>query len=63
MKLFEFLDNLDTAEKVISDTDDTYNVGIWTAHKNKILANYEGGNYQSPRIAIMYDAIALYMIQ
>ena len=54
-KLFEFLDNLETAEEMTSDTDDTYRVGMWVAHKNEIKAKYEGGNFQDPRIAIMYD--------
>ena len=54
-KLFEFLDNLETAEEMTSDTDDTYRVGMWVAHKNETKAKYEGGNFQDPRIAIMYD--------
>jgi hypothetical protein len=60
-RLFEFLDNLEEAEQMHEEaeelTADTEKVkdGIWTVNRNQSNTEYEGGDYQNPRIAIMYD--------
>lgn len=60
-KLFDFLDRVEEAEQLREEADemtaDTEKVkdGIWTVNRNQANTEYEGGDYQNPRIAIMYD--------
>lgn len=60
-KLFDFLKRIEEAEQLKEEADemtaDTEKVkdGIWTVNRNQANTEYEGGDYQNPRIAIMYD--------
>ena len=60
-KLFDFLKRVEEAEQLREEADekiaDTEKVkdGIWTVNRNQANTDYEGGDYQNPRIAIMYD--------
>ena len=60
-KLFDFLKRVEDAEQLKEEADekiaDTEKVkdGIWTVNRNQANTEYEGGDYQNPRIAIMYD--------
>lgn len=60
-KLFDFLDRIQEAESLKEEADETtadtekVKDGIWTVNRNQSNTDYEGGDYQNPRIAIMYD--------
>ncbi|GAF82787.1 unnamed protein product [marine sediment metagenome] len=53
-KLFDFLKRVEEAEEMTADTEKVKD-GIWTVNRNQTNTDYEGGDYQNPRIAIMYD--------
>ncbi len=53
-KLFKFLNMVDEAEEMTADTEKERS-GNWIVNKNQANTDYEGGDYQNPRIAIMYD--------
>ena len=53
-KLFKFLNYINEAEHITADTEKERD-GQWVVNRNKTNADYEGGDYQQPRVAIMYD--------
>lgn len=52
--LEKFLDYLEEAEEMTADTEKVRD-GNWVVNRNQSNTDYEGGDYQDPRIAIMYD--------
>jgi hypothetical protein len=53
-KLDKFLDYIEESEHMTADTEKEQD-GNWVVNRNQTNTDYEGGDYQEPRVAIMYD--------
>ena len=52
--LERFLKLVEQAEEMTADTEKVRD-GAWTVNRNQTNTDYEGGDYQDPRIAVLYD--------
>ncbi len=53
-KLDKFLKYIDESEHITADSEKEQD-GNWVVNRNQTNTDYEGGDYQEPRVAIMYD--------